>query len=56
MRYKKFGKTGLDVSVLTTGTWAIGGANWGEVNEVDSIAAIQEMAAQGVTLIDPAPG
>ena len=56
MRYKKFGKTGLDVSVLTTGTWAIGGANWGEVNEVDSIAAIQEMAAQGVNLIDTAPG
>lgn len=56
MRYKKFGKTGLDVSVLTTGTWAIGGANWGEVNEVDSIAAIQEMAVQGVNLIDTAPG
>lgn len=56
MRYKKFGKTVLDVSVLTTGTWAIGGANWGEVNEVDSIAAIREMAAQGVNLIDTAPG
>lgn len=56
MRYKRFGKTGLDVSVLTTGTWAIGGANWGEVNEVDSIAAIREMTAQGVNLIDTAPG
>ncbi|MBU9726148.1 aldo/keto reductase [Diplocloster modestus] len=56
MRYKRFGKTGLDVSVLTTGTWAIGGAHWGEVNEVDSIEAIREMTAQGVNLIDTAPG
>lgn len=29
MRYKEFGKTGMKVSALTVGTWAIGGANWG---------------------------
>lgn len=55
MRYKKLGKTGLDVSVITVGTWAIGGANYGAVNEKDSIDAIHTMFDQGVNMIDTAP-
>ena len=33
MRYKKFKNAGVEVSELATGTWAIGGARYGEVNE-----------------------
>lgn len=56
MRYKKFGRTGLNVSVLGVGTWAIGGDHWGPINDDESIAAIQAMIDDGVNLIDTAPG
>lgn len=56
MRYKEFGKTGEQISALTVGTWAIGGANWGDVNKVDSIKAIHAMLDNGVNCIDTAPG
>ena len=55
MRYKKVGETGLELSALSVGTWAIGGAQYGEVNEKDSIAAIRTMINRGVTLVDTAP-
>lgn len=55
MRYKEFGNTGIKVSALTVGTWAIGGANWGEVNKSDSIKAIHAMLDNGVNCIDTAP-
>lgn len=54
MRYKKFGKTGWNVSVLTIGTWAIGGAGWGDVNKKDCIDAIHYMIEAGVNHIDTA--
>ena len=56
MRYKKFGQTGLDVSVLGVGTWAIGGDHWGPINDDESIDAIRAMIDNGVNLIDTAPG
>ena len=56
MRYKQFGATDMNVSALTVGTWAIGGANWGEVNKSDSIRAIHAMLDCGVNSIDTAPG
>ena len=55
MRYKQFGSTGVEVSALTVGTWAIGGANWGDVNRTDSIKAIHAMLDNGVNSIDTAP-
>ncbi len=55
MRYKEFGKTGEKVSALSVGTWAIGGANWGEVNKTDCIRAIHAMLDNGVNSIDTAP-
>ena len=55
MRYKPFGNTGLNVSALSVGTWAIGGANYGKVDRDTSIAAIRTMIDQGVNLIDTAP-
>lgn len=56
MRYKQFGTTDMNVSALTVGTWAIGGAYWGEVNKQDSIQAIHAMLDHGVNMIDTAPG
>ncbi len=47
MRYNPFGKTGMNVSQLCIGTWAIGGARWGKVDHYESIAAIRTMLYQG---------
>jgi aryl-alcohol dehydrogenase-like predicted oxidoreductase len=55
MRYKKFGNTDMNVSVMTVGTWAIGGTNWGQVDRDESIAAIRAMLDRGVNFIDTAP-
>lgn len=55
MRYKQFKDTNLKLSELAVGTWAIGGTGWGDVNETDSVNAIQTMIEQGVNLIDTAP-
>lgn len=55
MRYKTLGKTGLNVSVATVGTWAIGGSGWGAVDRQDSITAIRSMLDNDVNIIDTAP-
>lgn len=55
MRYAELGKTGVKVSQATIGTWAIGGAGWGDVNKEDSVRAIQTMIDRGVNIIDTAP-
>ncbi|MDD4797081.1 MAG: aldo/keto reductase [Eubacteriales bacterium] len=55
MRYKQLGKTGMNVSVATVGTWAIGGAGWGDVDKEESIQAIRAMLDNGVNFIDTAP-
>ncbi|MBR2809668.1 MAG: aldo/keto reductase, partial [Erysipelotrichaceae bacterium] len=44
----------LDVSVLTIGTWAMGGMGYGDVNEKDCIDAIHAMVENGVNHIDTA--
>jgi Predicted oxidoreductases (related to aryl-alcohol dehydrogenases) len=49
------GKTELKVSQATIGTWAIGGAGWGDVNKKESMEAIETMIERGVNLIDTAP-
>jgi aryl-alcohol dehydrogenase-like predicted oxidoreductase len=53
MKYRRFGKTGRDVSVIGFGAWAIGSA-WGQVDDKDSLAALHAAADAGVTLIDTA--
>lgn len=55
MRYKKFGKTNIDVSVLCLGTWAIGGKQFGAVAESDAIDAVHAMIDNGVNIVDTAP-
>ncbi|MEA4895101.1 MAG: aldo/keto reductase [Oscillospiraceae bacterium] len=55
MRYKTLGRTGLRVSSVALGTWAIGGKNWGNVDDTESINAIHRMLELGVNFVDCAP-
>ncbi|MHB1314850.1 MAG: aldo/keto reductase [Christensenellales bacterium] len=55
MRYKKMGKTDLEVSVIGMGTWGLGGEFWGTVEDQIGIDAIHAAVDTGVTLIDTAP-
>ena len=41
MRYKKFGKTGLEVSEICLGTWGIGGAGWDAHSDEERMDAIK---------------
>jgi aryl-alcohol dehydrogenase-like predicted oxidoreductase len=55
MRYRKLGRTGLDVSEIGFGAWAIGGG-WGPQNEDDSRAALEKSLDLGMNFIDTAAG
>jgi aryl-alcohol dehydrogenase-like predicted oxidoreductase len=55
MHYRKLGRTGLEVSEIGFGAWAIGGG-WGAQDEQDSIAALHRALDLGVNLIDTAAG
>lgn len=53
MNYRKFGRTGWEVSEIGFGAWAIG-ADWGNVTESDAKAALNSAVDQGVNFIDTA--
>ncbi len=53
MQYHELGRTGLKVSALGFGTWAIGGT-WGTVNDSESLAALNRAIELGVNFFDTA--
>ena len=55
MRYKKFGKTGMNVSEIALGTWGIGGAGWDDNPEATRLDAIRAAVENGINFIDTAP-
>lgn len=55
MKYRDLGRTGLVVSEIGFGGWAIGGS-WGPQSESDSVQALHRALDLGVTLIDTAAG
>ncbi len=55
MNFRKLGRTGLTVSEIGFGAWAIGGS-WGPQSEADSVAALNRALDLGVNLIDTAAG
>lgn len=55
MIYRKLGLSGIDVSAVGFGAWAIGGWMWGGADENQAIDAIHAALAGGVNLIDTAP-
>jgi aryl-alcohol dehydrogenase-like predicted oxidoreductase len=55
MKYRVLGRTGLKVSEIGFGAWAIGGS-WGPQDEKESIAALHRALDLGVNFIDTAAG
>ncbi len=53
MQYRELGRTGLKVSALGFGSWAIGGT-WGTVNDSESLAALNRAIDLGVNFFDTA--
>lgn len=53
MIYRKFGKTGWNVSAIGLGTWNIGN-QWGEVDDVTAWATVRKAFDSGVNLFDVA--
>ena len=53
MRYRPLGRTGWNVSEVSFGAWAIGGA-WGTVSDSESLAALHQAVDCGVNFIDTA--
>ena len=58
LRTTRLGQTGLEITRVGLGAWAIGGGNWefgwGPQDDDESIAAIHHALAQGVNWIDTA--
>jgi aryl-alcohol dehydrogenase-like predicted oxidoreductase len=53
MNYRTLGSTGWQVSEISFGAWAIGGA-WGTVDDSVSLAALRQALDRGVNFIDTA--
>ncbi len=53
MHYRALGRTGWNVSDVSFGAWAIGGA-WGTVSDAESLAALHKAIDCGVNFIDTA--
>ncbi len=54
MRYRTLGKTGLEVSEVSLGLWAVGGDAWGPVQDEESLAAMRAAFDAGVNFFDTA--
>src|SRR5271157_4332230 len=53
MEYRQLGRTGMRVSTISFGAWAIGGG-WGIVDDSESYAALNRAIDCGVNFIDTA--
>lgn len=54
MKYRTLGKTGLHVSEIGLGMWAMGGDAWGPMDDKESLAAIHRAWQLGVNFFDTA--
>lgn len=54
MKYRILGKTGLKVSEIGFGCWAIGGSGYGPTRDADSLAALEAAWNHGVNFFDTA--
>jgi aryl-alcohol dehydrogenase-like predicted oxidoreductase len=55
MNYRKLGRTGIEVSDISLGTWAFGNNVYGGVDEKIGISTIDEGIDLGINLFDTAP-
>ena len=54
MEKRRLGKTGLEVSVIGLGLWAIGGKDWGPTDDRESLGTIDAALDAGITFFDTA--
>ncbi|HOU53813.1 MAG TPA: aldo/keto reductase [Myxococcota bacterium] len=55
MRRRRLGSTDWQVSAMAVGTWAMGGVDFGRVDDRDSVKAIHRAMDLGINLFDTAP-
>jgi aryl-alcohol dehydrogenase-like predicted oxidoreductase len=55
LKYRKFGNSGIDISVVGLGTWPLGNDFFGAVEEKNGIETVQRAIDTGVNLIDTSP-
>ncbi len=55
MKYVRLNNAEDEISVITLGTWAIGGSHWGPHDEENAVRAIEEALDNGINAIDTAP-
>ena len=55
MNYTNLGDTGIKISTISFGAWAIGGWLWGGADETEAIRAMERSFDLGMTTIDTAP-
>ncbi len=53
MQYRELGRTGMNVSTISFGAWAIGGT-WGNVKDEESLTALHRALDLGVNFFDTA--
>ena len=53
MKYRKLGKTGMEISEISFGTWALG-SEWGPVEDSESRKALEAALGKGVNFFDTA--
>jgi myo-inositol catabolism protein IolS len=56
MQYRELGNTGVQVSEIILGAWQFGQANWADIKDDDSVAAIHAALDAGINMIDTAVG
>lgn len=54
LNQRTLGRSGIAVSEIGLGTWAMGGDEWGQVDDSESIGAIRRALDAGVNFIDTA--
>ncbi len=55
MRYRPFGRTGLQVSVVGFGCWPMAGDRYGAIEDGEAVKAIHRALDLGVNCVDTAP-
>jgi aryl-alcohol dehydrogenase-like predicted oxidoreductase len=53
MNYRELGNTGIKISEVSFGTWAIGGS-WGKTNDQEALRSLEHAMDQGVNFFDTA--
>src|SRR5688500_19985314 len=53
MEHRDLGRTGMKVSAVSFGAWAIGGS-WGAVDDAQSLRALHAAVDAGMTFVDTA--